>query len=671
MIDTYSTGCFNASRIGRSNYLRNFFFIIGLLLIGRFSGEAQSKTEIRIDSGSPSLVIDGEIYPPYAYMSYLGEEEYYKEIAATGIHIYNIPAYLGEGGINTVSGIGPFRAPIWLGEGQYDFSSLESDFEKIIRSDPKAKVIIRFYLDPPEWWTELYPEAAAHMPDGTSFRQCFASKIWQEKTGEVLRDCLDRLLGSQYSKYLAGIHVASGFTEEWFYHPKQYQDQNPARLQAFRQWLKNSYKNKDALRVAWNQPLLTFENAQLANIDEPSKSTEWRNPDHEQNYIDTYRFQAEVMVDNIAYFSKIVKEKSHGNLLTGAFYGYHYFVGDPRRGHGALAKLLDCQDLDYLSSPNVYNRVAGEDWPPMAAINSVQLHGKLWLTENDTRTSITTLLKDRSNDIAPPGQYESGVWLGPEDMDTSVSFLWKNTARMLAYGYGGWWFDMWGGWFNAPELLNVIEKTQQLHTLFPASLGIKMKSQVGVVVDEELSFWDPTYGHLTENILSNRYPLAKTGNSYDLFLRTDLENMATSQYKLVWLLGLLELNSKEKKRIQKWTKQGVTVLWTNGKGTNIFRPNREQLFLDGKLNWSATELGELWEGAGVHRYIQTDDVFYIGKNWLGIHTINGGEKTINFPFRAQIVDPVKNVILADATRQLHLIMKPKSTLLLRVNPLEE
>ena len=671
MIDTYSTGYFNVSRMGRDNYLRNFIFIIGLLLLGRFSGEAQSKAEIRMDSGSPSLVIDGMIYPPYAYMSYLGEEKFYGEIAATGIHIYNIPAYLGAGGINTISGIGPFRSPIWIGEGEYDFSSLEEDFEKIIKSDPKAKVIIRFYLDPPEWWTELYPEAAAHLPDGTTFRQCFASKIWQKKTGEVFRDCLDWLLGSQCSNYLAGIHVASGFTEEWFYHPKQYQDQNPARLQAFRQWLKSRYKNDRALQKAWNNRTITYENAQLANIDEPAKSKVWRNPDNEQNYIDTYRFQAEVMVDNIAYFCKIVKEVSNNNLLTGAFYGYHYFVGDARRGHGALAKLLDCPDLDYLSSPNAYNRVIGEDWPPMAAINSVQLHGKLWLTENDTRTSKTTLLKDRSNGIAPIGQYESGVWLGPEDMETSVSFLWKNTARMLAYGYGGWWFDMWGGWFNDPELLNVIEKTQQLHTLFPASLGEKMRSQVGVVVDEELSFWDPTYGHLTENILSNRYPLAKTGSSYDLFLRTDLENLPTSQYKLVWLMGFLELSSKEEARIKKWTKQGATVLWTSGKGTTVFHPNNEQLFMDKKFKWSASELRELWKSSGVHLYLATDDIFYIGRNWMGIHTINGGEKTIVFPFKAQIVDPLKNIIMADSTRQLQLITKPKSTILLRVHPLEE
>ncbi|MCM4151028.1 hypothetical protein DHD05_05430 [Arenibacter sp. N53] len=652
------------------NYPYHLFSLIFMMFIGNGLVHAQSKAEIKWTEGNPSLVIDGETYPPYAYMSYLGEEEYYEEIAGTGIHIFNIPAYLGEGGINTISGIGAFRTPIWLGEGKYDFSGLIKDFEKIIKADPKAKVIIRFYLDPPQWWTQLYPEASAHLPDGTTFRQCFASEIWRKKTAEVFRDCLDWLLGSQYSKYLAGIHVASGFTEEWFYHPKQYQDQNPARLQTFRQWLKDRYKDNDALRKAWNSPSLTFENAQLANIDEPVKRKEWRNPDREQNYIDTYRFQAEVLVDNIAYFSKIVKEKSHGNLLTGAFSGYHYFVGDARRGHGALAKLLDCPDLDYLSSPNVYNRVIGEDWPAMAAINSVHLHGKLWLTENDTRTSITTLLKDRSTGIAPPGQYESGVWLGPEDMETSVSLLWKNTARMLAYGYGGWWFDMWGGWFSSPELLKVLEKTQELHTLFPPSIGEKMKSQVGVVVDEEISFWDPTYGQLTENILSNRYPLAKTGTSYDLFLRTDLKSMPTAQYKVVWLMGVLELNSIEEASIKKWTEQGITVLWTNGKGTIIFDPNGGELFLDGKLKWSASELGATWDKAGVHRYIDTEDVFYIGRNWMGIHTIEGGERTINFPFNAQVIDPLENKILHDSTRQFKLTLKPKSTVLLRVNPLK-
>lgn len=654
------------------NFCKRLFHIIIIvhfICLTTNTSIAQSHAEVKISNGIPTLFIDEKPFSPYAYMSYLGEKKYYKEIAETGIHLYNIPSYLGERGINSTSGIGSFRSPIWIGEDQYDFSSLVKDFEDIIDSDPQAKVIIRFYLDPPLWWEKLNPEASSQLSDGSTFRQCFASEKWRIETGKVLEDCIGWLRKSKYSNYLIGIHVASGFTEEWFYHPKQYHDENPVRLEAFRKWLRIQYNdNVIELQNAWTNQNVTFESAQLANISESEERREWRSSTEEQNYIDTYRFQSEVMVENIAYFAKIVKEKSNVNLLTGAFYGYHYFVTDARRGHGALAKLLECQYLDYLSSPNVYNRVIGEDWPPMAAIQSVQLHGKLWLAENDTRTSITTLLKDRSQGIAPQGQYENGVWLGPKEMETSVSFLWKDAGRMLAYGYGGWWFDMWGGWFSDPALLNVIEKTEQFHAEFLPQNENKMHSQVCVIVDEELSFWDASYGKLTNVILSNRYPLAKTGAPYNLFLRTDIDTISTAQYKVIWLMGMLKLKKDEILRIEKWRQQGVTVLWTDGYETKIYYPDGEDFITNKKIKWTDAELRDIWNKAGVHLYIETNDVLYIGNNWLCIHTVKGGKRTVKFPFLAQVIDPKNKSIVADSTNKFDLDLEPKSTILLRINP---
>ena len=157
---------------------------------------AQSRAEVKIFNDIPTLFINEKPYPPYAYMSYLGEKKYYKEIAAAGIHLYNIPSYLGERGINSTSGIGSFRSPIWIGENHYDFSSLIQDFEEIIESDPQAKVIIRFYLDPPTWWEKLNPEASCQLPDGNTFRQCFSSETWRIETGKVFEDCINWLLKS-------------------------------------------------------------------------------------------------------------------------------------------------------------------------------------------------------------------------------------------------------------------------------------------------------------------------------------------------------------------------------------------------------------------------------------------------------------------------------------------
>ena len=503
--------------------MKNKFFKIKISQIIIFSlfycgiAFTQDRAEIKILAGVPALFINEKPYPPFAYMSYLGEKEYYKEIANAGIHLYCFPAYLGDRGINTVSGIGVFRSSIWIGEDEYDFSSLIEDFEKIVDSDPKAKIIIRINLDPPLWWEKKNPDASTHLANKGTFRQSFYSNKWKKETAKVLQDVVKWLIHSTYSKHLIGIHVAAGETEEWFYHPSQYDDKNPVKLAKFRDWLKNKYANDiTALQNAWNYKSVTFETVKPGNVLEKS-SNRWRNPLYEQDMIDTYQFRAETLVDNISYFCKIVKDCSNGSLLTGVFSGYHYFVSNPRRGHGALAKLLTCKHLDYISSPNIYHRVIGEDWAPMAAVQSVQLHGKLWLAENDTLTSLTTFLKERAPQIAPVGYYEDGVWLGPEDIKTSESFLWKNSGRMLAYGYGGWWFDMLGGWFNHPKLLNVIKITNDFFMKFPQEEGKQMHAEVCVMVDEELSFWDASHGSLAEHILSNRYSLAKTGAPYDLF----------------------------------------------------------------------------------------------------------------------------------------------------------
>jgi beta-galactosidase len=461
--------------------------------------KAQNKAEVRILSGTPTLFIDGRPYPPFAYMSYLGERKYYEEIATTDIHLYCFPAYFGDRGINSISGIGPFRKPLWVGENQYDFSSIIEDFRKIIESDSQAKIIIRFYLDPPLWWEKKNPDASCQLDDGSTFRQCFSSEKWYKETGKVLEYCIKWLLGSPYSRNLVGIHVAAGSTEEWFYHPLQRDDKNHSRLDKFRKWLENKYKNDNLeLQRSWADPHISFNTAVPADINNEKAVNRWRDPRREQKIIDTYQFNSETLVDDIEYFCKIVKITSDRVLLTGCFNGYHYFVTDPRMGHGSLARLLKCKDLDFISSPNDYNRVIGEDWSPMAAIQSVQMHGKLWLAENDTRTSVTTLLKDKAPEIAPAGQYDSGVWLGPEDMETSVSYLWKNAGRMLTQGYGGWWFDMWGGWFSHPRLLNVLAKTNKFYTSFPQDAGEKMESQIGVIVDEQLSFSDASFGQLSQ-----------------------------------------------------------------------------------------------------------------------------------------------------------------------------
>lgn len=646
------------------------WLFIGLLCVQcDRAGEQLPRAEVKEQEGVPTLFVNGVPYPPYAYMSYLGETQFYEEMGQVGLHLYNIPAYLGDRGINSISGINPFRTPIWVSEGELDYTSIIEDFDELIAADPNALAIIRVHLDAPTWWEEANPDHASLQPDGSTFRTSMYSALWRDESSKVLAQLVQWLEQSPYAKHLVGIHVAGGLTEEWMYHfMDEFYDESHVRLNGFREWLRRNYADDvERLRQSWNHNDVTFETAQLGDISGKTRANHWRQPDTAGQVYDTFVFHGETTADHIAHFCSIVKEASGGRLLTGAFYGYHYFVSDLRRGHGALKRLLRCPDLDYLSSPNDYQRVIGEDWAPFAAIKSVQLHGKLWLAENDTRTSITTLLRDRAPHVQPEGTaYTDGVWLGPKTMEESEALLWKNLGRMLAYGYGGWWFDMWGGWFSDPKLMHVIASGQRFFERYPDEAFPAMAPKVAVVVDEKLGAMDASFGGLTGGILHNRYALGKTGAPYDLYLREDLDAVKAGGYQVVWYLGLLALTDDEQSYLDEAAEQGAWVVWTDGRQSTIYQPDGSVDRKAEKIQWSASELGELYGRAGVHRYVSDgQDVLYAGRGWICLHSVGGGHKQIDLPFNATVIDPLSDAVLASGDA-VEIVMEPKSTQIFKI-----
>ncbi|MDQ6480133.1 hypothetical protein [Dyadobacter sp. LHD-138] len=626
-------------------YLTLFLTLLGLADAWVCNGQSFLNTaSVKSNAGLPELWINERRVPPFAYMSYLGQSKFYKEVADQGVDIFCLPAYLGNQGINSTSGIKPFRPSFWLAENKFDFTIIQKEFEALTRVKKDAKVIVRIHLDPPRWWEERNPSEVCRLPSGESLRVSFSSDKWRQDAGMALQALLTWIKNSPFNANLIGVHVAGGGTEEWFYHyGEHFYDESIARNNHFRRWLRVKYKNKvSSLKKAWKLPSVTFENATIADISGRIKGDGLVLKKGNERRLDAYAFHTSVIVENISYFSKLVKENSNGKLLTGAFYGYHLFVHDPRRGHGSLSELLECPTLDYLSSPNDYRRETGVDWMPMAAIRSVQLHGKLWMAENDTRTALTRYLKDVAPEINPTGDwYSSGVWKGPESMERSASYLWKNAGRMLAYGYGGWWFDMWGGWFSDPKLLSVFQKANLLSENFgnnSKNTQSTYKPEVAVIVDEKLQFYDASLGKVTGSLLANRYALGNSGTSFDVFLRSDLDSLANKGYKVIWYLGLHELTPPEKKTIRLLQKKTGVSLVTDPSGTTVYRGNRLEHRYDGRISWRPDDLRSVFSMANVHLFSSENDVVYAGNGWLTVHCKEAGKRTISVPPTWKIYD---------------------------------
>ena len=60
----------------------------------------------------------------------------------------------------------------------------------------------------------------------------------------------------------------------------------------------------------------------------------------------------------------------------------------------------------------------------------------------------------------PDNRYytRAGIWLGPDSVEDSVSNLMRTSARVLTGMNGIWWFDMFGGWFDHPKMMEFIKK---------------------------------------------------------------------------------------------------------------------------------------------------------------------------------------------------------------------
>ncbi len=619
----------------------------------------------RIDLVRTGIYVDGVWYPPVAYTSYLPRTEFYRQVAGCGVHLYCFPAYLAGRGINIHSGIGPFRRGIWQEDGMYDFAAVTEDLDRILAADPEARIIMRLHLDVPEWWEQRHPDGCCQLEDGRLLRQSFSSPVWLDDMDRVLREVVAWLHASRYAPYLIGVHLAAGGTEEWVHHYFQnYEDKNPSRAEAFAAYLAEVYPDDTARRAAWGQagPAVTEE--ALCVLSRPPESR-WRDSRRDAAELDACHFHSTVLTDAICRFCAVVKEAGEGRLLTGVFYGYHLWVTDSRKGHTALSRLLECESLDYIASPNLYCRQPGLDWSPMAATGSVRLHGKLWMAENDTRTVLTRPLAETAPDICPEGQYRGGVWAGPESLELSVALLRANAARMVTHGYGGWWFDMWGGWFAHPLLLAELAAAQALwrkDDAPPEPEAQRIPTGVlCIIVDGQLAEYDASYGDLCNPILYNRQALENCGRPWVVYLRSDLPRLDLSGAAFIWLLGIPELAENERALLNGVMAWGGVILHTDFEGTRRLGATGAPATDRWWVTLSLAELQSVLDGAGIHRYLESPDVFYMGRGYVAIHATECGEKRLRFPAPVTIRAILPEIGAAQSTHELIFSMARHET----------
>lgn len=690
--------------------------------------ESIPYAEVKLYNGTPTLFLNGKpIYYSGMWVTtpsadswghakeswphpHGGDSDTAQRTAETGVHIY-------------VFGIGDE----WIGPDSYDFSTVEARFNQIIKTDPLARFHLRILLDNKRWWQQTYPDECEITSEMIRPEPSYASEVWRKGANKFLREYIEHLKRIGMFDRVIAYQPMAGETGEWTrFHSSGAApcgDYSEPMRRCFCSWLRSHYNEDErAFKAAWNKPDITFDTAEVPSEAEQLHTKNWtlRDPTPEQNVIDYFRCLADRCSDLVIDFCRTIKETTNGMALAGAFYGYtmtcaynevFYNQGrhaateyshNQRGGHLGFYKVLNSSFVDFVVSPTHYGfRGIGGDAPSAFLTDSVRLHNKLLIIENDTRLHDT------------PFHTRYGR---AKNLEESTTILRRNFSHVLTRGLGSW-----AAPYGDPDLLSILKQFNRLGQ-FSLNTERPLNAEVAVLVDEESQFYEQIKYNLNLASVSHQIlrGMNRFGAPFDLYHLNDLIYGQMPPYKLYLFLNVYRLNTIQREKLkQELRKDGRTAVWIYAPGyfnndssvdnmtditgfrfeksdlpwppfmhiVNFSHPVTKDIPQD--LFWDfndalgplfcvqdddAVTLGEVvyaqgscvpglcvksfseWTSiycsvpnipapilrgiaryANVHLYSDAGDVLHLSQQLFGVHTVSGGERVFKLPHGVEVI----------------------------------
>lgn len=523
--------------------------------------------EIREHNGAPTLFIDGEPDSAMVYMTYHPDSKYFRQFGEHGVHLYSFPSTCSR---HTWQG---FARQAWLGPGDnFDFTQLDEQILRILEADPEAYIFPRVYVNSPDWWDELHPDQLVLYDDGqgepklfheTENKPCpsWASDIWRKDTAHALTRYIQHVRSAPYASRVIGYHVASGTTEEWMYwgaNEGKYCDYSKPTLEAFRKWLRGKYETNDRFCAAWGSPGLTLATAEIPRYQKriAAEHGVFRDPVAARDVIDFQLFLSDLTAETINYFARVVKKATRGEQLFGTFYGYVLQLFGQRQqnaGHLAPRTVWQCPDVDFLTSPTSYAfRGLGNGYSHfMSLTDSVKLHGKMWFDENDIRTWLTG---------GPTGQ-----WGKTDTYGETLAMQQREFANVICNACGQWWFDMGGGWYDDPRILEDIGRMKAIADK-TVDWERQPVSEIAFIVDPQSLAHLKTSDQLSALFMLHQLPpLGRCGAPFACYTLDDLSDIPPQ--RLYIFANAWAITDGQREMIEQHVKRnGATALWLYAPG---------------------------------------------------------------------------------------------------------
>ncbi len=579
--------------------------------------------EVRDLSGTPALHIDGQPTAPVIWSSSYSGYQRFSEYASTGARIFRI---LLEGSPICAPGEEEDYYPWWL-------EQVDRAVGAAVSMDPRSRVIVATRMDPnPQW---LFDDPSQQMlggrgslviplsllvPDRGQVRPTFMSQAWRRDGGEGLRRLVEHMRAQPYAPNMIGVCFFAGRAGENYWGgnernafldrdgrydcvtPDKWEtgDFSTAARQTFRDFLMRKYGTDQNLQQAWRRDDITFDDiieparfdreeitSVLTWADKPEGAGSLRDalkPGEGTLPVDYYQCFAEAMIDTFAAWGQAVKDASDGRLITGCFYGYAvsqlYTAVPGFHGHTAVARANAKDELDFFVSPSEYNnarRPGGPYWG-LNITDSLRLHDKLWIYEQDTRTYLAEHM---------PKTFSR---------DNTIAVMRRDAACGLTHGAGWWWYEFANGqtgrlateWFIDPEIQAFASHIKRVydHALTLPDRG--PSSQIAVFYHGETLTGQDIFAPTAQiNIPIGRSTLVngvqRIGAPYDFYNLADIPVLAErgllDQYRMCLMLNPFYLTPEERGwlKILKSNDRTLVWLWAPGMGGSDRSPSADSV----------------------------------------------------------------------------------------------
>jgi len=558
--------------------------------------------QLRQHTGRPTLFINGQAQFPMAFASYFPQPFRYREFGTHGVHVHFLCLPLSDKWISwSVRRVSNHMPGIWTAPNTLDTAALDRKIGEIVTGDPQAYIILRVYCESPTWWDAQHAEDVRAVAYGVPLRQSFSSTAWRNDTAAVLERLVRYVAAAPYGNRVIGYMPTLGDTEEV---ADTVVDLSPCAQRGFRVWIEERYAHDSAtIERLFGCPEDAISIPPVARRYMPPHPTpgltagdvgNFLDPQRSRRVIDYRQFESDKMADAVIALCRAVKQASSGRLLTGAFYGYTRIF--PDTGHLALRRMLDSDVVDFISTPHSsggrnYRRSLGySDFQSPTHIGTLQQAGKLFYAETDTRTSVSRWISETRPEIDPDGEYKQPGWLGPPTIQDSLEVLKMVFARVLTHGAANWWFDLWGGWYDDPQILDLFGRMQ---TLGQQSLHVSRRSvaQIAVLVDERaycyLPYTAAEHGGRFRWTSVQMGQLGRIGAPYDVYLLDELKHLDLTRYRMLVFLDAFVLSDAERQLIRtRCMRDQRLLVWLYAPG--LIRNDR--LAVENVASWLGMEL---------------------------------------------------------------------------------